>query len=497
MRFSRLLLGASAILPVVLAQTWTDCNPLNTTCPNNPALGTNHTFVFNSSSAVTDTFNITAGKLNYTEQGTQYSITKQGESPTIQSNWHIMFGSVSVLMKAAYGQGIISSIVLQSSDLDEIDWEFMGGNATHAETNYFGKGNTTSFDRAVYYPVSSDVRANFHNYTIVWTAETLTWMIDGATVRVLKYAEANGGNNYPQTPMNLRIGIWAGGDVTKFPQGTVDWAGGATDFSKAPWSMFVKEAEVKDYGSGKEYQWTDKSGDWKSIKAIAGNSTAVEAITRSQTPHLTISEKWAALPQTAKVGVYVGAVGFVGVAFAAFLFIFMRQRKKGRLEREAYNASIEKEREEKYKDQMELQQKGQGGYNERDLANQGEDALGGWGTAHATSNPDEPESPTSSRNAQKQTLLGDVPLRANEWHGGNQGGMIHDAGNARTGLYTGPGPQSPEYKPDSSHSNSRGLIGNAQNAHSGGYASPSFNNNYPLAGQVPQQGQTRGGYQQF
>jgi hypothetical protein len=140
MRFQSLLLGASGLLLPVAAQTWTNCNPLNTTCPNNPALGTNHTFIFNQSSTVTNTFNITSGALVYGSQGTEFTINKQGDSPTIQSLWHIMFGSVSVVMKAATGTGIISSIVLESDDLDEIDWEFMGGNATHAETNYFGKG---------------------------------------------------------------------------------------------------------------------------------------------------------------------------------------------------------------------------------------------------------------------------------------------------------------------------------------------------------------------
>ena len=37
---------------------------------------------------------------------------------------------------APYGgsrqQGIISSIDLESDDLDEVDWEFMGGNGTNA-----------------------------------------------------------------------------------------------------------------------------------------------------------------------------------------------------------------------------------------------------------------------------------------------------------------------------------------------------------------------------
>ena len=202
MRYLSLLLGASTFLAPVFAQTSTTCNPMNVTCPNDPALGINHTFVFNTSTTVTNSFNITAGSLNYdTTKGASFTVAKKGDSPTIQSQFYIFFGSVSVVMQAAKGQGIISSIVLESDDLDEVDWEFMGGNGTHAETNYFGKGNTTSYDRAIYYPISSDPRENMHNYTVVWTAQQLEWFIDGALVRTLPYAAANGGYNYPQTPM--------------------------------------------------------------------------------------------------------------------------------------------------------------------------------------------------------------------------------------------------------------------------------------------------------
>ena len=169
-------------------------------------------------------------------------------------------------MKAATGQGIISSIVLESDDLDEIDWELMGGNTTHVETNYFGKGNTTSYDRAVYYKVEKPQEL-FHNYTLLWTREKVEWFVDGASIRVLKYAEANAGRTFPQTPMNVRIGIWAGGDKA-LPKDTVDWAGGLTDYSKGPYSMVVKSARVTDFGGGKEYSYGDKSGRWESIKVV-------------------------------------------------------------------------------------------------------------------------------------------------------------------------------------------------------------------------------------
>jgi beta-glucanase (GH16 family) len=151
-------------------------------------------------------------------------------------------------------------------DLDEVDVEIMGGNTTHVESNYFGKGNHTTYDRAIYHPVDNP-QGDFHNYTVVWTADQLQWIFDGTVVRTLLPADAVDGKNYPQTPMTIRIGIWAGGDASE-PPDTIAWAGGPTDYSKGPFDMSLKSIRATDYSRGTAYQYADKSGTWESIKAI-------------------------------------------------------------------------------------------------------------------------------------------------------------------------------------------------------------------------------------
>ena len=120
-----------------------------------------------------------------------------------------MFGKVQVKMRAAPGAGIVSSSVLQSDDLDEIDWEWLGGQNDAVQSNYFGKGQTTTYNRVALHNVANS-QGVFHTYTIDWTSEQIVWQIDGVTVRVLKATDANG--QYPQTPMQLKLGSWAGGD---------------------------------------------------------------------------------------------------------------------------------------------------------------------------------------------------------------------------------------------------------------------------------------------
>lgn len=137
--FNQLSLATILLATNAFAQTWTDCNPLNATCTSDVALGTNATFNFTSSLPDLHIWNTTAGTLQQGNTGANFVITKRGDSPTIQSLFYIMFGRVSVIMQAASGTGIVSSIVLESDDLDEVDWEMIGGNTTFVETNFFGK----------------------------------------------------------------------------------------------------------------------------------------------------------------------------------------------------------------------------------------------------------------------------------------------------------------------------------------------------------------------
>lgn len=288
------LLTVFSLLRASFAQTWTPCNPLNTTnCPTDPALGTNATFNFAVQHADPAIWNTTAGPMAYDGRGAQFTIHESGDSPTIQSTFYIFFGVVSVIMQAANGTGIISSIVLESDDLDEVDWEFMGGNTTHVETNFFGKGNTTLYDRSIYYPMAefaadngngTSPQAGWHNYTTHWTKEKIEWWIDGKLARTLNYDDplTLGGQNYPQTPCTIRLGIWAGGDP-KEPPGIVQWAGGETDFKKAPFSMFVQQVYVQDFSTGAEYYtYGDASGSWQSIKVAQYVLPSIPPIRRTE-----------------------------------------------------------------------------------------------------------------------------------------------------------------------------------------------------------------------
>ncbi|KAG7438436.1 putative glycosidase crf1 [Fusarium oxysporum f. sp. raphani] len=217
--------------------------------------------------------------IKYDKKGAKFTIMNETNAPTIATGKYIFFGRVDVEMQAAPGQGIVTAVVLQSDTLDEIDWEWLGGDATQVQSNYFSKGETTTYDRGGFHDIVEPL-TTFHKYSIEWNKDAVQWIIDGKIVRTLKAAEAKG---FPESPMQIKLGTWcAGGSQTE--EGTVMWAGGLTDFSKAPFDAYYKSVTIVDYAGGKspttkgvkEYVYGGNSGGSDSIKVKYRSSSDEE-----------------------------------------------------------------------------------------------------------------------------------------------------------------------------------------------------------------------------
>ncbi|KAI0102321.1 glycoside hydrolase family 16 protein [Hypoxylon sp. NC0597] len=248
------------------AQTYSSCNPLQgSSCPADTALGMAIDVDFTQGEV--NSFTKSGGEPTYGSDGVTFTVAKSGDSPQLTSVFYIMFGRVEISLKAAPGAGIVSSFVLQSDDLDEIDWEWLGADATEVQSNYFGKGITSSYNRGQFHEMGNN-QDGFVTYVIDWTSDRIVWMIDGTAVRTLQASEAES-NQYPQTPMQVKFGAWSGGDPSN-AEGTIQWARGPTDYSKGPFSMSVKSVKITDYSTGHSYSYGDTSGSWQSIKSDGG-----------------------------------------------------------------------------------------------------------------------------------------------------------------------------------------------------------------------------------
>ncbi|KAI0969542.1 concanavalin A-like lectin/glucanase domain-containing protein [Xylaria arbuscula] len=260
---------ALAAAKLVSAQTYTSCDPREKSCAPDPAFGSD-VVTIDFTKGESDYFTVAEGTtLAYSGKGAAFSMDKETEAPTITSTKYIFFGKIDVVVQAAPGQGIVTSSVLQSDDRDEIDWEWIGSDSAQVQTNYFGKGDDSTFDRGGYSPVTNP-ETTTHTYTIDWTKDYVHWIIDGTLVRELKYEDAKDGTRFPQTPCQLKLGTWVAGSSTA-PEGTVQWAGGLADFSKGPFTAYYQKVTIQDYSNGvdgaKEYVWDSGSdGSYGSIQ---------------------------------------------------------------------------------------------------------------------------------------------------------------------------------------------------------------------------------------
>ncbi|CAJ2500949.1 Uu.00g038020.m01.CDS01 [Anthostomella pinea] len=269
MLFCRPRTAAAAVAAMLssraIAQTYTSCNPTESTCDPNTALGMAIDVDFTQGEV--NSFTSSGGTPTYGEDGVTFTVSKHGDAPQLNSIFYIMFGRVEISLKAAPGAGIVSTLVMESDCLDEIDNEWLGSDTTEVQTNYFGKGITGSYNRGQFNPAAGN-QDEFITYVVDWTSERIVWTVGDTTVRTLTYADAEAGQ-YPQTPMQVKFGAWAGGDPSN-DAGTIGWARGPTDYTQGPFSMSVKNVKITDYSTGSKYSYGDTSGTWQSIVSEGG-----------------------------------------------------------------------------------------------------------------------------------------------------------------------------------------------------------------------------------
>jgi hypothetical protein len=119
-------------------------------------------------------------------------------------------------------------------------------------------------------------------YTIDWTPDTLTWYVDGVSMRVKNRADTwnSTGNryDYPQTPSRVQLSLWPAG-LASNGQGTVEWSGGAVDWNSpymknGYYYAMISDVNVKCAGpppganvaGSKSYVYTDTASTNQSIK---------------------------------------------------------------------------------------------------------------------------------------------------------------------------------------------------------------------------------------
>ncbi|KAJ6614618.1 glycoside hydrolase family 16 protein [Mycena sp. CBHHK59/15] len=226
------------------------CNPLYsnslTSCKPNPVCKSGvHTFKDNSrvlSNATYYTGNASeydfivnnGNIMNTNSSGGELAmlLTEANGGTRLSSTRYFHYGTVTATMKTGRWAGIVTAFIAMSDVKDEIDWEFPGNTTTEGQSNYFWQGLVTQPNHGAVASNLSDTYANYHDYTIDWQPETLTFLIDGNVVRTIKKGDlsVNGVSEYPTTPARIQLSIWPAGTASS-AAGTVQWSGGLINYN--------------------------------------------------------------------------------------------------------------------------------------------------------------------------------------------------------------------------------------------------------------------------
>lgn len=107
----------------------------------------------------------------------------------------------------AQSPGVVTSFITMSKGGDEIDFEWLAGkDGNSVSANWFArKTGDPEYGRDTTCGVN-DVRYSFHDYTMEWTGDHITWFVDGGWCKTVNKADWG-----PGRPGKFRFGKTAVG----------------------------------------------------------------------------------------------------------------------------------------------------------------------------------------------------------------------------------------------------------------------------------------------
>ncbi len=142
--------------------------------------------------------------LDFDNQDLDYD-HKSGE---YRSNENYGYGRFEVRIKAARGDGLVSSFFLytgpsEDNPWDEIDIEFLGKDTEKMQINYYTDGvggNEVMID------LSFDAADDFNDYAFEWLPDRIKWYVNGELV----HKETDDNGPLPSHAMKIMVNLWPG-----------------------------------------------------------------------------------------------------------------------------------------------------------------------------------------------------------------------------------------------------------------------------------------------
>ena len=126
----------------------------------------------------------------------------------IQHTSRVGFGEYHTIMRAAPGSGLVTGFFTYTGEYygtphDEIDFEFVGKNPYEVQLNSYTNGTSHG---GLHHPVEFDTTKNFALYSFNWTADRVSWYVNGELVHEI----TSDLHPIPQTPGILFANLFQG-----------------------------------------------------------------------------------------------------------------------------------------------------------------------------------------------------------------------------------------------------------------------------------------------
>lgn len=174
-----------------------------------------------------------ADHILFDETGVELMITRERKDmcpftgAEYQRRGRYHYGRYEVVMRAAPGSGLVSSIFTHTGPSqggdphDEIDIEFLGHRTGELHLNYFTGGKAHG---SVYIDLPYDAAEEYQLYAFEWEPDEIRWYVGDQLVYTATAAE----HPIPQTPGRLIMNIWTGSENQYMWHGRPTFQSGAT-----------------------------------------------------------------------------------------------------------------------------------------------------------------------------------------------------------------------------------------------------------------------------
>ncbi|KAJ3278467.1 hypothetical protein HK104_002316 [Borealophlyctis nickersoniae] len=162
-----------------------------------------------------------------------------GYSAKLSTSRWIKYGKITARMRGSVVPGVVTAFTTMSAVEDEIDFEAVGKDGSSIQSNVFFRGRKEMGVHGATHPVPGGGVGEYHEYTIDWKSDSLTFLIDNQVVRTVTLGSEDskstmlqpGEHWYPSTPSLVEIALW---DAAGNGDATMAWAGGPIPWSSNP-----------------------------------------------------------------------------------------------------------------------------------------------------------------------------------------------------------------------------------------------------------------------